>query len=472
MKTEELIKNKKWRLLGRWRQTALSEIEWVRALVQTTAAYDFYPEAYIVLNHGVYVAADEMDRHAEFMRGELIRNPSEVSRKIAEVVEKATKETGSYTFETLDPVTLGEYIKQAAKHVRIWYEIMVVDAALMELYPKSLPAEFTLAGIPYTPQSLFAKAALPKKTFPIVEERSEILKIAIRAKKGEDVSADVAQHTEVYGWMNSLCWYTPPFDVRHYEAEIKKLILGNPGEELEELKRQKIIRTKNAEILLAEVREKYPVAWEYLDVVRDMADLREESWDAVSIAGQRNWPAFVQYAREKSITYNQLMSHSPEEFEALLRGEHGVDVDLLNRRIKNFAVIAYKKEVTHDEGPIVDEYEKLLDMGVTDSDTLEGMSVWGGKVTGHVRVLRSVDDLHTMEEGEILVCSMTDPDYMPAIHRAKAVVTDQGGMLCHAAIVAREFEIPCIVGTEVATKIFKNGDMVEVDANNGVVRKL
>ena len=67
---------------------------------------------------------------------------------------------------------------------------------------------------------------------------------------------------------------------------------------------------------------------------------------------------------------------------------------------------------------------------------------------------------------------MTDPDYMPAIKKAKAIITDQGGVLCHAAIVARELQKICVVGTQIATKNFKDGDLVEVDAIKGIVRKL
>ena len=67
---------------------------------------------------------------------------------------------------------------------------------------------------------------------------------------------------------------------------------------------------------------------------------------------------------------------------------------------------------------------------------------------------------------------MTRPEFIPLIRKAAAIVTDAGGILCHAAIVAREMKKPCIVGTKVATKAFKDGDLVEVDANKGVVKIL
>jgi pyruvate,water dikinase len=67
---------------------------------------------------------------------------------------------------------------------------------------------------------------------------------------------------------------------------------------------------------------------------------------------------------------------------------------------------------------------------------------------------------------------MTTPDFVTAVKRAAAVVTNEGGVLCHAAVISREFGIPCIVGTMIATKVFKTGDMLEVDANSGIVRKI
>jgi pyruvate,water dikinase len=80
--------------------------------------------------------------------------------------------------------------------------------------------------------------------------------------------------------------------------------------------------------------------------------------------------------------------------------------------------------------------------------------------------------MNKVQKGDILVTSMTTPDYVPAMERAAAFITDEGGLSCHAAIVAREMKKPCIIGTKIATKVLKDGDIVEVDANQGIVKKL
>jgi len=67
---------------------------------------------------------------------------------------------------------------------------------------------------------------------------------------------------------------------------------------------------------------------------------------------------------------------------------------------------------------------------------------------------------------------MTQPEFLPAMKKASAIITDEGGLTCHAAIISRELGIPCIIGTKIATKVFKDGDIVEVDATRGIVTML
>ncbi len=98
---------------------------------------------------------------------------------------------------------------------------------------------------------------------------------------------------------------------------------------------------------------------------------------------------------------------------------------------------------------------------------LKGISASLGMANGKVKIILNPKECKKMRRDEILVTEMTDPLYMPAIKKAKAIVTDIGGLLCHAAITAREMKIPCIVNTKKATKIFKNGQKIIVDASKG-----
>lgn len=103
---------------------------------------------------------------------------------------------------------------------------------------------------------------------------------------------------------------------------------------------------------------------------------------------------------------------------------------------------------------------------------LRGMVACLGQATGKVKVCRGLSELNKFKKGDILVACMTQPEFVPAMKIASAIITDEGGLTSHAAILSREFKIPCITGTKYATKILKDGDVVEVDANNGIVRIL
>ncbi|HUW21696.1 MAG TPA: PEP-utilizing enzyme [Candidatus Bathyarchaeia archaeon] len=94
-----------------------------------------------------------------------------------------------------------------------------------------------------------------------------------------------------------------------------------------------------------------------------------------------------------------------------------------------------------------------------------------GKVKGIANVILNPEITKKFEKGEILVTTMTSPKFTIFYKKTSAIVTDGGGALCHAAIVAREMKIPCIVGTKIATKVLKDGDYVEFDAITGTVRK-
>ncbi len=107
------------------------------------------------------------------------------------------------------------------------------------------------------------------------------------------------------------------------------------------------------------------------------------------------------------------------------------------------------------------------------SDSVSGSTAYIGKtVRGRVKVVLNASEMKGFVKGMILVSPMTAPENLAIMKIAAAIVTDEGGLTCHAAIVARELKKPCVIGTKIATRVFKDGDMVEVDAVKGIVRKI
>ncbi|WP_273497935.1 PEP/pyruvate-binding domain-containing protein [Peptoniphilus rhinitidis] len=117
------------------------------------------------------------------------------------------------------------------------------------------------------------------------------------------------------------------------------------------------------------------------------------------------------------------------------------------------------------------EASKLL-IFKTDGDVLKGVSGSTGIAVGKVCLINSPKEFYKMKKGDILVCHLTDPEWTPLFKLASAVVADTGSALSHAAIVAREYNIPAVLGVGFATTKFKDGDMIQVDGNKGVVRGL
>ncbi len=115
---------------------------------------------------------------------------------------------------------------------------------------------------------------------------------------------------------------------------------------------------------------------------------------------------------------------------------------------------------------------RLADKEDENIEQIKGRVASKGKAKGKVVIIKGVSDIKKVKKGNIMVAVTTHPDFVPAMRICAAIVTDEGGITSHAAIVSREFGIPCIVGTKVATKLLNDGDVVEVDAEAGIVKKL
>jgi phosphoenolpyruvate synthase/pyruvate phosphate dikinase len=100
---------------------------------------------------------------------------------------------------------------------------------------------------------------------------------------------------------------------------------------------------------------------------------------------------------------------------------------------------------------------------------LKGAVAYPGFVRGKARIILQPSEFGKFKKRNVLVTSMTRPEFIPIMKIASAIITDEGGITCHAAIVAREMRKPCIIGTKIATQVLKDGDSVEVDAEKGVV---
>lgn len=130
-------------------------------------------------------------------------------------------------------------------------------------------------------------------------------------------------------------------------------------------------------------------------------------------------------------------------------------------------ILQARPETVYQSGKAKKVEEKPMEQEIL----VRGLGVSPGQGSGRAKVLLNAKEISAFADGEVLVTEMTTPDWVAAMKKAAAIVTNLGGKTCHAAIVSRELGIPCIVGTENATKVLRDGDMVTVDGQRGLVFK-
>jgi len=177
-------------------------------------------------------------------------------------------------------------------------------------------------------------------------------------------------------------------------------------------------------------------------------------------------------AEECKIDYNDIALYTVQEFGTLLKENKRLGVDEITKRAGGVMIKWQKGEGRQMfYGP---EGKELYEVATAFSleQSIKGyVASTGGenKIIGKVRVIFK-PNTQSFETGEILVTSMTRVEFVPLMRKAKAIITDEGGIACHAAIVSRELGIPAIIGTKISTKTLKTGDVVEMDLKSGVVK--
>ena len=274
------------------------------------------------------------------------------------------------------------------------------------------------------------------------------------------------------------CWlsygYTgPEKKIDEYVEEIKKLISEKTNVvDLEKIKKDndKKLRLEQGRILSVLKFNKKELG--IINFVKESSYIKDYRKGGV-YHGMYCYKKFFDVASARyGVESDSFWSMNPFEVENLLENNIKINPELLRKRA-NSCVLIYKK---NDLKIIFDNEEKelleslVLESGSGNNLELKGTPVCAGRVMGIVKLIESTDDMYKMEKGDILVSQITYPNLLPAMKKAAAIVTNVGGVICHAAIIARELNIPCIVGTKNATKVLKDGDIIEVNANNGIIK--
>src|SRR3989344_3304208 len=320
----------------------------------------------------------------------------------------------------------------------------------------------------------FSTLTAPVHLSFINEAELALLKVAKSAKRNPaQKNKLLSKHQKQYFWIRNNYVDAHILSVEHFNNELDALI-KNHSDIDEEMKKIKTTPTRNKKAkkdLMKKVKLS-PDPLYLIETTELFTRWQDERKKATFFAIHFGALLLGEIGKRVGISTHELKYMSPREVSAVFKTKP--DQKILKDRIKLCAF--YWDKYGHEAcfGKKAEEVKKTI-LGVGDLSAIKdfrGLTACIGKATGKVKVVKSVKDAGKVNEGDILVAVMTRPDYIPAMKLASAFVTDEGGITCHAAIVARELKKPCIIGTKIATKVLKDNDNVMVNADHSVVQIL
>lgn len=307
----------------------------------------------------------------------------------------------------------------------------------------------------------------------------EVLPQCINIKTAQDlkeqcplVFAKLAEHTKKHAWVYYV-YMGPAYTENNFWAFIKDAITQGVDPE------KKLRALDDRKKKIAELREEY--------ISKLKPDLFNET--IIRLASKIVWakPRRKDYQSRSYYHLEKLLREIARRLNISLSQARSAPFDLIEKGLKTGAIdtsvinSVYKTHVCiPDNGKVITLYGKEAHdfeeqcvekekIEVEDVKEIKGVVAQPGKVTGTVKIINRPEEMEKMNQGNVLVSLATTPSVVPAMKKAAAIVTDEGGLTCHAAIVSRELGITCVIGTKIASKVLKDGDKVEVDAFKGLV---
>jgi len=295
-------------------------------------------------------------------------------------------------------------------------------------------------------------------------------------KKFSPAGELIAKHLKKFGWLTYS--YAGPVMSFEYLFKVLKSDLrnGDLGEQLKKINEH--FRSIKIEKINLRKDLKLPGHLTYLfDVSADLMfikDYRKGVYQKSYVAMDK---IIGELAKRLGVSNREIRNLVLEEVqEALLNNKISLYQARAAQRTKLGGYMVADGKIKAYEGSqlkkFIARFSKEDRFLIPKTKELKGSIAYSGLARGRAKIILNKNDVSKLKLGDILISSATNPDLISAMKRAAAFVTDTGGIICHAAIIARELKKPCIIGTKIATQILHDGDLIEVDANRGVVRIL
>ncbi|MDD5178444.1 MAG: PEP-utilizing enzyme [Candidatus Nanoarchaeia archaeon] len=278
---------------------------------------------------------------------------------------------------------------------------------------------------------------------------SDALKIIKSTDEG--LYNNIKEHVKQFEWFGMMHLWGDPFNEKEF---IKQVI---------NIKDKPLNKTEGINL---------PSDLEWLKKhTEKMTYLRNSFAETCAIASYKSLSAIKKAAESLSLTLDDARSLSPEELLDGLKGKAIPSLNIINERKKAFGLVLLDgKSVIITGKGLQEKIDNFLPK--ENLKILKGVCASPGIAKGRVKLVFSPEDITKVEKGDIIVAPETTPDFLPAFYKATGIITDMGGITGHAAIVSREFSLPCIVGTKNATRVLRDNDLIEINANKGIIKKI
>ena len=321
-------------------------------------------------------------------------------------------------------------------------------------------------------EKIFALITTPAQLTGLDEEQDDFLFLLSRYRKGENIISHARDHSEKYGWIGLRYFRGLPWTQKDILKRVRSSTLSDPDAVL---RRRKEEREKTKNELKKFAKKITTEENNHIRHVRDIVSLRTQRSEYFEMAAIFVYPLLRKISDSLAVLYDDLLYLKPEEVLKSLRLNKDYSDEIRERKEDFMILFTGEGEASALSGKnvkiFIKEHPNVRRIA-KEVNQLKGVVAYRGTARGRVAIVKKDEDLHHVKRGDILVTVMTFPNFISAMEKASAFVTDEGGILCHAAIIAREMKKPCIIGTKIATKVLKDGDLVEVDANRGVVKIL
>ena len=321
---------------------------------------------------------------------------------------------------------------------------------------------------------IFSLATAPVRQSFISKAELALIRIARTARSSKDLARRIALHQQRYFWIHNNYFAARELSVRYFTAEVHSLRRSSVD-----------LKTKEKKLALTpsnNARRKATILRTYR-LSRHLRTLLKTSEDFTWWQDERKRATFLnihigtkllgEVARRRGYPFELMKYLVPPEMATVFVKDVPSLTDL-HRRQRGCGIVVWRGGHYIATGKDAGVLRRLMFTTKKRDHVrdVRGLSASVGRAVGRARVIQSARDVGKVKTGDIIIAVMTRPDYIVGLKKAAAIVTNEGGITCHAAIVARELGIPCIIGTKIATEVFKDGDLVEVNANHGVVTRL